>query len=126
MKKFKLITFFVLFLSLLGCTKEEYVLPAPQLQVNVIGKYLTPVSDATVTLYKNENDLLLEQDPISTLQTDAAGQVLFENLNEQRYFFYVEKDGLDNTSDVAATKDTIQIGQRFEVVVKIDQPIGFN
>jgi hypothetical protein len=125
MRKFNLIICVVLLLSFWGCTKEEYVLPTPQLQINVISKYLTPVPEASVTLYRNENDLRIKQDPISTLQTDPSGQVLFENLGEQRYFFYIEKDGLDNSGDVAATKDTIQTGQRFEVVVKIDQPINF-
>ncbi len=126
MRKFNLITSMVLCLFLWSCTEEEYELPAPQLQINVIGKYLTPVPDANVTLFKSENDLYLKQDPVTTNQTDPAGQVLFENLEEQRYYFYVEKDGLDNTSDVAATKDTIQTGQRFEIVVKIDKPINLN
>ncbi len=125
MKRFTIISFIAILLSIWSCTNEEYVLPAPQLQINVIGKYLTPVSEANVTLYNNENDLRLKQAPIVTQQTDPAGQVLFENLKEQRYFFHIEKDGLDNTSDVAATKDTIKTGQRFEVVVKIDKPLNY-
>ncbi|MCK3683261.1 SpaA isopeptide-forming pilin-related protein [Maribellus sp. YY47] len=125
MKRFNLIAVLTLVLSIWSCTDEEYVKPAPQLQIAVISKYLTPIDGANVTLYNTENDLLMKTDPISTLQTDQAGQALFENLEEQRYFFYVEKDGLDNTSDVAATKNAIETGQRFEVVVKIATPIEY-
>lgn len=123
MKKLNNIALLALVLFLLSCTKEEYVKPAPQLQISVISKYLTPVDGASVTLYNTEDDLNRHSNPISTLQSDQAGQVLFENLEEQRYYFYVEKDGLNNTSDVASTKNAIETGQRFEVVVKIATPI---
>jgi len=125
MKKHNIIVVLAMLISLLSCTKEEYVKPAPQLQLSVISKYLAPVSGASVTLYNSEDDLNQHSNPISTLQSDEAGQVLFENLEEQRYFFYVEKDGLDNTSDVASIKNPIETGQRFEVVVKIATPIQF-
>lgn len=125
MKKLTMMMFLVLAVSLWGCTDEEYVKPAPQLQISVISKYLVPVSGASVTLYNSEADLSLKTAPVTTLQTDQAGQALFENLQEQRYYFYVEKDGMDNTSDVAATKNRVQTGQRFEVVVKIAEPIEY-
>lgn len=123
MKKLNIITFLALVISFFSCTKEEYVQPAPQLQIQVISKYLVPVQGANVTLYNTEDNLYLQVDPIKNLQTDQAGQVLFEDLEEQRYYFFVEKDSLNNTSDVASTKNPIQTGQRFEVVVKIANPI---
>lgn len=125
MKKLNNIALLALVLFLLSCTKEEYVKPAPQLQISVISTYLTPVDGASVTIYNTQDDLNRHSNPISTLQSDQTGQVLFENLEEQRYYFYVEKDGLDNTSDVASTKNAIETGQRFEVVVKIATPIKY-
>ncbi|WP_321288791.1 hypothetical protein [uncultured Sunxiuqinia sp.] len=125
MKKLKIGLLLGLFFLQFSCTKTEYVESNPQLVINVISEYLVPVQGANVTLYNTEDDLYLKVDPIITLQTDQTGQVFFEELKEQRYYFYAEKDGLDNTSDVAATKETIQSGQRFEVVVKIDTPINY-
>jgi hypothetical protein len=123
MKKLNIITVLVFLISFLGCTKDEYVQPAPQLQIQVISKYLVPVQGANVTLYNTEENLYHQADPIKNLQTNEVGQVLFEDLEEQRYYFFVEKDGLNNTSDVASTKNPVQTGQRFEVVVKIANPI---
>jgi hypothetical protein len=125
MKKLNIITFLTLVISFFSCTKEEYIQPAPQLQIQVISKYLVPVQGANVTLYNTEANLYNQVDPVKNLQTNQAGQVLFEDLEEQRYYFYVEKDELDNTSDVAATKNALETGQRFEVVVKIANPIAY-
>ena len=123
MSKLSIITVLAFVFSFFGCTREEYVPSAPQLQIQVVSKYLVPVQGADVTLYNTEDNLYHQLNPVMNLQTNEAGQVLFENLEEQRYYFYVEKDGLDNTSDVAATKNPVQAGQRFEVVVKIANPI---
>lgn len=125
MKKLSIITFLALVISLFSCTKEEYVQPTPQLQIQVISKYLVPVQGASVTLYNTEDNLYHQVEPIKNLQTNEVGQVLFEDLEEQRYYFFVEKDGLNNTSDVASTKNPVQSGQRFEVVVKIADPINY-
>ncbi len=125
MKKLKIIAIMALVISLWSCTDEEYVKPAPQLQISVISRYLTPIEEASVTLYNTKDDLIRQADPIITLKTDASGQVLFEDLEEQRYFFYVKKDELDNTSDVAATLNELETGQRVEVVVKIASPIEY-
>ena len=125
MKKLKIIAIVALLISFWSCTDEEYVKPAPQLQISVISRYLTPIEEASVTLYNTKDDLIRQTDPIITLKTDASGQVLFEDLEEQRYFFYVKKDDLDNTSDVAATLNELETGQRVEVVVKIANPIEY-
>jgi hypothetical protein len=125
MKKLKIIAIVALLISFWSCTDEEYVKPAPQLQISVISRYLTPIEEASVTLYNTKDDLIRQTDPILTLKTDASGQVLFEDLEEQRYFFYVKKDDLDNTSDVAATLNELETGQRVEVVVKIANPIEY-
>lgn len=120
------ITLFSFALLFSGCTREEIVQPSPQLQIQVISQYLVPVQGADVTLYNTEENLYLQENPIRTLQTNQNGQALFENLEEQRYYFYAEKDGLDNTSDIAATKNSLQTGQRFEIVVKIANPIDLD
>ena len=110
---------------LFSCKKTEYVESNPQMLISVVSKYMVPVKEATITLYNTEDELHFKENAMATLQTDSIGQALFENLQEQRYYFYVEKDGWDNTSDISATWDPLQIGQRSELVVKIAEPIEY-
>ncbi|NQU53237.1 MAG: carboxypeptidase regulatory-like domain-containing protein [Bacteroidetes bacterium] len=95
------------------------------MSISVISIYMVPVPGATIILYNTEDELHLKENPITTVQTDSNGQALFEDLEEQRYYFYVEKDGLDNTGDISATWSPLQIGQRSELVVKIAEPIKY-
>ena len=112
-------------LLLFSCKKTEYIESNPQMIISVVSRYMVPIEGATVTLYNTEDELHFKENALDTLQTDVSGQVLFEDLQEQRYYFYVEKDGLDNTGDIAATWEPLQIGQRSELVVKIATPIDF-
>lgn len=108
-----------------SCKKTEYVEANPQMLISVISQFLVPVQEATITIYSTEDELYLKVNPIATLQSDPNGQALFEDLEEQRYYFYVEKDGLDNTGDISAVWDPLQIGQRSELVVKLAEPIEY-
>lgn len=108
-----------------SCKKTEYVESSPQILITVISQYMVPVQGATITLYSTEDELYLKENPITTLQGDSNGQALFEDLEEQRYYFYVEKDGLDNTGDISAVWDPLKIGQRSELVVKLAEPIEY-
>lgn len=123
MKRIGIVFLMGLLLLQFGCKKTEYVEPNPQMLISVVSRYMVPVAGATITLYNTEDELNLKENPVATRQTDSGGQVLFEDLKEQRYYFYVEKDGLDNSGDISATWDPLQIGQKSELVVKIDEPI---
>ncbi len=109
----------------ISCKKTEYIESSPQMLISVVSQYMVPVQGATITLYNTEDELHLKVNALATLQTDAMGQALFDNLQEQRYYFYVEKDGLDNTGDISATWNPLQTGQRSELVVKITDPITY-
>jgi len=125
MKKFGIVLLMGLAFLQFNCKKTEYVTPNPQMLINVVSKYMVPVSGATITLYNTEDELHLKENPLTSLQTNPNGQALFENLEEQRYYFYVEKDDLDNTGDISATWNPLQIGQKSELVVKIAEPIEY-
>lgn len=124
--KQKISCLFILFLILFSysCKETIYVESTPQMLITVISKHLVPVQGATVTLYESEDDFILKETPVLSLQTDQSGQAFFMDLKEQRYFFYIEKEGLDNTSDVVATWNELQAGQRFELTIKIAEPIS--
>ncbi len=120
MKKSKIIFMLSMLLVLfVACDNTEYIETNPQLEITVINKYVVPVEGAAVSLYTSENDWEAKHNPVRTMETDFAGTVLFEDLEELKYYFYVEKDSLDNLGDIAATKDSLQIGRKSEVLVKI-------
>lgn len=125
MKQFGIVLLVGLVFLQFSCKKTEYVEPNPQMLISVVSKYMVPVPGATIVLYNTEDELYLKENPITTVQTDPSGQVLFEDLEEQRYYFYVEKDGLDNSGDISATWNPLLIGQKSELVVKIADPIKY-
>ena len=119
MTKINFIAFLAFVISLLSCTKEEYVDPAPQLFFTVVEDDLIFVEGATVSLFNNQEDWENDSNVVASLQTDAKGQALFENLDEQTYYFYVEKGDLNNLADIAVLSAPLQIGRKSELFVKI-------
>ena len=92
-----------------GCTKKEYVEVdvAPQLEIMVTDISDDPVSGAAVTLFETESDFYENENPVKTSVTDAAGKVLFEELNETIYYFYAEKGDLNNFYEVMTFNDPL-------------------
>lgn len=119
MKKHKIIVVLAVLISLLSCTKEEYVDAEPQLLFTVVAKNLVFVEGATVSLFICQEDWETHSNVIESLETDAKGQVLFENLYEQTYYFYIEKGNLNNLADIAALSEPLQKGRKSELFVKI-------
>lgn len=88
----------ILFLFFFGCTEKEYIDidVSPQLEILVKDKAGNPILGATVSLYTSENDFNSKVSERKTEMTNAVGKVLFKDLNETVYYFYAEKDGLNN------------------------------
>jgi|GEM_PF-1543912 len=114
-----ILTLTSLFFLVQACKKNEYVEPGPQLLFTVVKDNMVFVEDATITLYNTQDDWELQQNAVTSLQTDSTGQALFEDLNEQKYYFYVEKGILNNKADIGVTADSLKIGRRSELLVKI-------
>ena len=102
MKKHNIIVVLAMLISFLSCTKEEYVDADPQLLFTVVTDNLVFVESATVSLFDSQEDWETHSNVVASLQTDGKGQVLFENLHEQTYYFYIEKGDLNNLADIAA------------------------
>lgn len=102
-----------------SCKKTEYVQSSPQLLITVMDDNVVLIEGATISLYNNEHDYETRSNLVTSLVTDSKGQALFEDLQEQKYFFSVEKGELDNQADIGSTSEPLKIGQRSEVLVKI-------
>jgi len=119
MKKWFYVLVSGLILIFQACTKEEYVDADPQLLFTVVTDNLVFVESATVSLFDSQEDWETHSNVVASLQTDGKGQVLFENLDEQTYYFYIEKGDLNNLADIAALSQPLQKGRKSELFVKI-------
>lgn len=106
-------------LLLQACEKTEYVESSPQLEFTVVQDNIVLVEGATVTLFDTRDDWETRTNEVQSLQTNSKGIALFEDLQEQKYYFFVEKGEMDNLSDIGATSEPLKTGQRSQVLVKI-------
>ncbi|MGF7139837.1 hypothetical protein [Roseimarinus sediminis] len=119
MKKWIYVLLTGLVLILQGCNETEYVLSAPQLEFTVVTDNMVFVEGATVTLYNTKEDWTNREHAVQSLPTDSKGQVFFQDLNEQKYYFFVQKGEMNNLADIAATAESLQMGQLSQLLVKI-------
>lgn len=119
MKKLNIFAILALVLFLFSCTEKEYIDADPQLLFTVVADNLVSVEGASVSLFNSQEDWENHSNVVASLQTDGKGQVLFENLDEQIYYFYIEKGDLNNLADIAALSEPLQIGRKSELFVKI-------
>lgn len=104
----------MLFILFTACSKEktEYTNNAPQLEITVVDLSHTAVANATVTLYASEDDLKAKTNPLGNSLTGSDGAALFTELEEIIYYFYAEKEEMNNT------KSTSLIGEKLQINVK--------
>jgi len=119
MKKWFYVLVTGLILIFQGCNETEYVPSAPQLEFTVVTDNMVFVEGATVTLYNTKEDWANSENAVESLQTDSKGQVFFENLREQKYYFFVQKEDMNNLADIAATAEPLKMGQQSQLLVKI-------
>ncbi len=111
----------ILLCCVMGFTacKKEIIDTPPQLQLHVFNEAGNSVSNANVSLYLSEEDWENKSGTITTAITTNEGTVLFENLEEQVYYFWVEKGELNNNYTIAATGKPLAINTIAKVKVEI-------
>lgn len=119
MKKWFYVLITGLVLVFQGCKKTEYATSTPQLEFTVVTDNLVFAEGATVSLFNSQEDWETHSNVVASQETDEKGQVLFENLDEQTYYFYIEKGELNNLADIAALSAPLQKGRKSELFVKI-------
>jgi len=109
MKKTNLLIFILFLVFNLQCTEKEYVDVDvnPQLEISVIDINGKSVNGVSVKLFQTEDDLISKENEEQTKTTDSEGKVVFEDLNEEVYYFYAEKGDLNNYFEVVTFSDPL-------------------
>ena len=115
MKKLLFIVLSTLPILLGSCKKTEYLDNQPQLEIKVLDANGEAISNASVVLYNSENDWKAQTNPVTSHQTDNLGIVLFDNLQEQVYYFYASKGELNNKESVSILNDPLKVNVRAQI-----------
>lgn len=108
MKKYSLLSVFLLLLLAAFAFKAPDQLLRTTLRLTILDELGNPVEGAKVTLYHNQDDYREEKNPASEAQsTDKKGRVKFVGLEPKVYFVNAEKDDMSNAGGGTQT-DTLQ------------------
>src|SRR5450759_2523557 len=78
-----------------GCSKVDTL---PQLEIQVLDEKGANISGAYVALFDSADEWNKRINPMQVWrQTDLNGKVVFVDLKEITYYFYVRFDGKDNS-----------------------------
>jgi len=113
----KIIILFAVVLS--ACTKTEYEILPPQLEIIVTDTNKKIISGVLISLFLNQEDWEQELNPVYTGLTDNSGSIVFENLDEQIYLFRAEKEELNNNNDIVSFKTPLKSGDKKIINTKI-------
>lgn len=115
------ILFLLLQVIFISCSKEktEYIDNLPQLEITVVDMSHTAVANASVTLYANEADLKASTNSLLSSTTNSEGIALFTELEEKTYYFYAEKEEMNNTKSLSLISEKLQINVKATVQTTI-------
>lgn len=105
-------TFCLCITTLFSCQKTELIDNTPQLEITVLNENGGRIQGASVTLYDSEDNWNNGTNFLQSGLTDSQGIILFEELEEQVYFIYAEKDELSNQDGISALNEELQINVR--------------
>jgi len=111
---------FLFFALTISCKKTEYVKMKPQLKIIVNDASNKPVANASVDLYKSMADFQNHTSPIVSSTTDANGLVLFSDLEEINYYFFVEANEKSNYFGISATSKPLETGVILSITTNIN------
>lgn len=80
----------------------------PQLEIIVKNEAEQPVSGATVDLFLKKDDWQKNINSIYTGNTDNQGRVVFTDLQEFTYYFYVLKNNKDNRNQISTLEKPLK------------------
>lgn len=109
--KGKFVSLILLMILICGCKKTVYLDNPPQLEIVVVDASTYKVSGAQVTLFLSEDDWQSKTNLVAQKNTDINGSALFTELEELVYYFYVQKESLDNTLGVSYFATPLKINE---------------
>ena len=114
MKKNVILAFILLsiFILFFGCKKKDSTTPATapptNLQITLNDYSGNPVQFATVKLFSSYNDWYNKTNQIGLIEiSDATGKVQFSNLQSEVYYWFAEKDCINNFNGISQTSNTL-------------------
>jgi len=121
MKRIKYLISFLFLVINIQCTEKEYVDVDvnPQLEISVIDINGNAVNGVTVKLFQTEDDLISKENEVQTKTADSEGKVVFEDLNEEVYYFYAEKGELNNYFDIVTFSKPLENNQILTITCTI-------
>lgn len=100
-----------------GCSKVDTL---PQLEIKVLDEKGANITGAYVALFDSADEWNKRINPVQVWrQTDSNGKVVFVDLKEITYYFYVRFDGMDNSVGEVSTMEPLQLNQRNQIVVYV-------
>lgn len=99
-----LLSSLIIILTAFGCSKDPEIIyedVLPQLKFEVSTDTGSTVSGAYIYLYSNEDDWRDNLNPVKKGLTDNYGNLVIIGLDEEAYYFYIEKGAMTNLSDVS-------------------------
>jgi hypothetical protein len=107
----------MLFLLLMGCEKPDNL---PQLEIQVLNESDTPVAGAYAALFESYEEWLARENPVQVWRRSGSdGKILFTDLEEKRYFFYIRFSESDNSMNTISLTEPLKINTRTEITVYI-------
>lgn len=113
----------LLVLAFCGCAKEIHVPPAPSLLVIVSDETGGRLSGAVVLLYKEYADWFNMENHVDAGVADDNGEVLFEDLKENVYYFDASYDDCywNYPQGVYCTESPLKTGYRTKVRITLHE-----
>jgi hypothetical protein len=102
-----------------SCQKTEYQDVSSKLEITVNDNDGNFISNVTVTLYANESGWKNKTNDILEAETNSSGIVLFEELEEQIYYFSAVKGDLTNDESSVATLKPLAINTKAQITLII-------
>jgi hypothetical protein len=111
MKKIGLFTLTLLLFStiFISCKKEE---TNTELELTVRDNLGNNISNALVSLYPSETDLINRTNAITSKFTDSNGKVLFSDLTSMKYYWFAESGCQNNFNSSVTTITSIPANTR--------------
>ncbi len=89
------------------------------LEIHVLLENGCVVDGAKVVLYENEHDMEANTNPVCSEFTNKEGFVLFKNLRDRDYYFFIQKGDFNNSKGILKTWVPLEPRMKAMLSVKI-------
>jgi len=107
----------ILVIAFSGCNKFDTL---PQLEIQVVDESGATISGAYAALFDSHEEWNKRINPVQAWRmTDPYGKVVFTDLKEITYYFYVRFDGKDNSAGEIFVSEPLKLNQKTIVIAHL-------